>query len=104
MRHAYMIMAHDQFLSLKELVAVLDDERNDIYVHFDRKLKSVPELSARHSNLTVLKKRVSVIWGDVSQIKAEYEAQYGPFTPGIEGVGAAWLKDPWPWDIERGAC
>lgn len=37
-------------------------------------------------------------------IKAEYEAQYGPLTPGIEGDGAAWLKDPWPWDIERGAC
>ena len=82
MKHAYMIMAHDQFLSLKELVAVLDDERNDIYVHFDKKLKTVPELSARHSNLTILNKRVNVIWGDVSQIKAEYALFKAAFAPG----------------------
>ena len=34
MKHAYLIMAHNQFLTLKELVSVLDDSRNDIYVHF----------------------------------------------------------------------
>ena len=39
-----------------------------------------------------------------AQIKEEYEAKYGPLTPGGEGVGAAWLQDPWPWDYERGAC
>lgn len=39
-----------------------------------------------------------------AQIKEEYESQFGPITPGDNGVGSAWLKDPWPWDYERGAC
>lgn len=79
MRHAYLIMAHDQFYALKELVSVLDDPRNDIYIHFDKKVKDVPEgalLSRKKGNgkLVVLgpKSRINVIWGDVSQIKAEY--------------------------------
>ena len=65
-------MAHDQFLSLKELVKVLDDARNDIYIHFDKKVKALPELRTQLSRLIVLDKRVNVVWGDVSQIKAEY--------------------------------
>ena len=72
MRHAYLIMAHNQFLSLKELVSVLDDVRNDIYIHFDKKVKRLPDLKTRFSKLIILDKRVNVIWGDVSQIKAEY--------------------------------
>ena len=39
-------------------------------------------MNARHSNLTVLKKRVNVIWGDVSQIKAEYALIKAAFAPG----------------------
>ena len=65
-------MAHNQFLSLKELVSVLDDARNDIYIHFDKKVKMLPDLKTRFSKLVVLDKRVNVIWGDVTQIKAEY--------------------------------
>ena len=79
MKHAYLIMAHDQFYALKELVNVLDDPRNDIYIHFDKKVKNVPEdalLSRKKGNgkLVILgpESRVNVIWGDVSQIKAEY--------------------------------
>ena len=79
MKHAYLIMAHDQFYALKELVSVLDDPRNDIFIHFDKKVKNIPEdalLSRKKGNgkLVVLgpKKRINVIWGDVSQIKAEY--------------------------------
>lgn len=82
MKHAYLIMAHDQFLSLQELVATLDDARNDIYIHFDKKVKSVPEVCARFSNLVVLDKRVNVIWGDVSQIKAEYALYKAAFKEG----------------------
>lgn len=72
MKHAYLIMAHNQFLSLKELVSVLDDERNDIFIHFDQKVRNLPTLSTRFSKLFILSDRVKVIWGDVSQIKAEY--------------------------------
>lgn len=72
MKHAYLIITHNQFLTLQELVSVLDDERNDIYVHFDKKVKNLPDIHTRFSKLVILEKRVSVIWGDVSQIKAEY--------------------------------
>ena len=72
MKHAFLIMTHDQFGTLNELVSVLDDKRNDIYIHFDKKVKHLPELHTCFSRLVVLPKRVRVIWGDVSQIKAEY--------------------------------
>lgn len=72
MKHAYLIMAHSQFLSLKELVSVLDDLRNDIYIHFDKKVKRLPSITARFSKIEIIEERVDVIWGDLSQIKAEY--------------------------------
>ena len=82
MKHAYLIMAHDQFLSLRELVATLDDIRNDIYIHFDKKVKTLPELSTQFGKLVVLDKRVNVIWGDVSQIKAEHALYKASFQEG----------------------
>ena len=72
MKHAYLIIAHNQFRSLIELVSVLDDKRNDIYIHFDKKVKDLPDLHTQFSNLIVLDNRINVIWGDVSQIKTEY--------------------------------
>ena len=72
MKHAYLIITHNQFNTLRELVSVLDDARNDLYIHFDKKVKSIPALETRFSKLVILKERVDVIWGDVSQIKAEY--------------------------------
>ena len=82
MKHAYLIMAHNQFLTLKELVAALDDERNDIYIHFDKKVRALPVLQTSHSQLVILDNRVNVIWGDVSQIKAEYALYKAAFKTG----------------------
>ena len=39
-RHAYLIMAHGDFKLLKKLLVLLDDMRNDIYIHVDRKVKN----------------------------------------------------------------
>ena len=39
-RHAYLIMAHNHFDFLKELLGCLDDSRNDIYLHIDKKAGS----------------------------------------------------------------
>lgn len=36
-KHAYMIIAHNEFDLLEILVRLLDDPRNDIYVHIDAK-------------------------------------------------------------------
>ena len=38
-KHAYLIIAHDKFEQLKRLLLLLDDERNDIYLHIDSKAK-----------------------------------------------------------------
>ena len=48
MKHAYLIIAHHEFEVLEKLIQSLDDARNDIYIHFDRKLKSLPTFIIRH--------------------------------------------------------
>lgn len=81
-KHAFLIMAHNQFKTLEWLIASLDDPRNDIFIHFDKKVKSIPTLNRKNGKLIVLKSRVNVIWGDVSQIKAEYVLFKSAFSEG----------------------
>lgn len=71
MKHAYLIIAHNEFDVLELLVSALDDSRNDIYVHIDRKVKVLPDLRTSESGLFLLDKRIDVRWGHVSQIKTE---------------------------------
>ena len=71
MRHAYLIIAHHEFEILKLLVNALDDHRNDIYIHFDKKVESLPQLEVSNANLIILKDRLDVRWGHVSQIEVE---------------------------------
>lgn len=71
MKHAYLIIAHHNFEVLKYLVESLDDVRNDIFIHFDKKVKSIPELKTRYCKLYVLQDRIDVRWGHVSQIQTE---------------------------------
>lgn len=72
MKHAYLIIAHNEFEHLQRLISALDDERNDIYVHIDRKVKQLPKLHVTKSKLTVLDRRIDVRWGTRSQIRVEY--------------------------------
>lgn len=79
MKHACLIIAHHEFEVLSRLLQALDDVRNDIYIHFDRKLKECPFYQLSHAGLYILTERVDVRWGDVSVVKAEYalfEAAY----------------------------
>ena len=39
MRHAFLVIAHNNWWQLKKLIQQLDDESNDIYVHIDKKSK-----------------------------------------------------------------
>ena len=77
MKHAYLIMAHHEFEVLGKLVQALDDERNDIYIHFDKKVKNYPLLKTKYTNLYILQKRTDIRWGHISQIKAEYALFFG---------------------------
>lgn len=72
MKHAYLIIAHSQFNILQNLLSLLDDERNDIFIHFDRKVKTIPHLHLKRSELIVLEDRVDIRWADFSMVKAEY--------------------------------
>ena len=71
MRHAYLIIAHNEFELLQILVSALDASWADIYVHIDKKCKSLPVLHTEHSRLDVFSE-VDVRWGDYSQIECEY--------------------------------
>ena len=73
MKHAYLILAHNEPELLSLLIERLDDARNDIYIHFDRKLTVLPEVKTQHAGLYILKDRVDVRWADVSMIEAEYK-------------------------------
>ena len=73
-KHAYLIMAHTQPELLKVLLKMLDDERNEIYLHIDSKAKDYPLEDVK----SVLKKskctfteRTDVKWGSYSQIHCE---------------------------------
>lgn len=71
-RHAYLIMAHNNFATLQNLIHAIDDNRNDIYVHIDAKSPAIPGLVSNHSNLKIIDKRIDVQWAHISQVKAEY--------------------------------
>lgn len=69
-RHAYLIIAHNNFTQLQTLLDLLDDPRNDIYLHIDEKSKHVPTFTANRSGL-ILVPRMNVMWGGHSQIQCE---------------------------------
>lgn len=74
MKHAFLIMAHQDFEILKVLLSMLDDVRNDIYLHIDKKVKNVDWTSFQVENakLYLLKERIDGRWGDLSLVKIEY--------------------------------
>ena len=73
MKHAYLILAHGSYALLQRLVSAIDDERNDIFIHIDRKQTELPRLQVKCGRLFLLDaERVSVFWGDVSVVAAEF--------------------------------
>ena len=71
-KHAYLIMAHNNFQQLQTLISLLDDPRNDIYHHIDKKAKSFShnDICVQHSTLVIIN-RISENWGGHSQIACE---------------------------------
>lgn len=72
-KHAYLIIAHNNFNQLKKLLELLDYEKNDIYIHIDKKSKfDKTKLIKNIKNSKVyFTERINVIWGSYSQIEAE---------------------------------
>lgn len=72
MKHAFLILAHNNFHVLQALVGALDDVRNDIYLHIDKKALGFIAPSVHSSNLYIIDNPCDVRWGDLEQVKAEY--------------------------------
>ena len=76
-RHAYLVMIHNNFEQFKILLQCLDYEKNDIYVHVDKKVKHFNEEEffgfVKKGKLNFLKNRIDVCWGGFSQIRCEIE-------------------------------
>lgn len=70
-KHAYLILAHNQPEVLELLVSALDDARNDIYIHWDRKALLPPNLAVSHAGLFWIDNPIDVRWGHVSVVEAE---------------------------------
>lgn len=73
-KHAMLIMAHNQFDVLKKLMIMLDDKRNHLYIHIDKKNRSFKQDQfdkiCKKSKVIFIP-RMSVYWGDSSQVECE---------------------------------
>lgn len=63
-KHAFLIMAHTNFSQLQTLIRLLDDPRNDIYLHVDKRAKTYrpDRIKVDYAGL-VLIDRIRVNWG-----------------------------------------
>ena len=82
-KHAFLIMVHRKDKVLEALLQLLDDERNDIFIHIDAKATLQMEELKPYMKKSGLyqAKSVRVNWGGYSQIQAELnllEAAAGP--------------------------
>ncbi len=71
-KHAFIIMAHNNFRILNVLLELLDYTKNDIYLHIDKKSTIPKDLyEPQKSNLYMSPQRFDVRWGSFSQIELE---------------------------------
>ncbi len=72
-KHAYLIMAHDNPSILIKLLQLIDDPRHDIFLHIDERLKfDISQFRLRHSHLEIIESR-RVYWANYSQVDTELQ-------------------------------
>lgn len=74
MKHAFLIIAHNNWWQLKKLIKCLDSNTHNIYVHVDKKSKDFDESYFRNSvTKSSLKfyREFEVYWGGFSQVQVE---------------------------------
>lgn len=84
-KHAYCIIVHNEPELLQRLVALIDDERNDIFLLIDKKadMEQFEGIKTRNAGL-FYSERINVKWGDVSLTEAELTVlgcafKHGPY-------------------------
>ena len=76
-KHAYLILAHNHFDLLERLMGLLDDERNDIFLHIDKKVTGFDfgyftRVCSRARVFSVANRQDSA-WGSQELVLAELE-------------------------------
>lgn len=71
MKHAYLVLAHNEFDVLERLLKSLDHIDNDIFIHYDKKVTKLPRIYLQHSKIEVLDKRINGCWGHWSLVEIE---------------------------------
>lgn len=69
-KHAYLVMAHNNWSILEKLLKLLDHETNDIFLHIDSNAENLPsniDSWVKTSTLVKLKQE-KVYWADFSQV------------------------------------
>ena len=73
-KHAYLIITHNNFEILEKTLKILDDEKNDFYIHVDKKVKNFDfekfKVITKKSKI-IFTERIDVKWGHSSQINCE---------------------------------
>ena len=72
--HAYLLMVHKNQEQVENLLRLLDDKHNDIYIHCDKKWAAADTERLRgclRESGMFFTGRTDVRWGDVSQINCE---------------------------------
>ena len=75
-KHAYLIMAYNNWDQLALLLNLLDDPRNDLFLHIDKNSGAYPkeklEAAVSQSELIFIERK-SVYWADFSQADVEMD-------------------------------
>lgn len=84
MKHAFLILAHNEYDVLRLLVSLLDNVNNDIFILIDKKSDMPEKIEVKYSRIFFLKDRLDIRWGDISGIKAEimlfkYALNFAPY-------------------------
>lgn len=76
MKHAFLIIAHNEYPVLEVLLSMLDDERNDIYLHIDKRatelFQQIKKVKMQKAGFYLIENPIEVYWGDISQVQVEY--------------------------------
>lgn len=73
-KHAYLLIVHEYTYVLETLLKCINDKRNDVFLHIDKKTKDFPLESCRKiltESTLINVQNVRVFWGGYSQIQSE---------------------------------
>ena len=84
MKHAFLIMAYQDYWMLNQIVQSIDDERNDIYIHMDAKAKDFTEdlIAPTKFSKVYFTERIEVSWAGDSKIKCIILMLYNAYRNG----------------------